>query len=358
MHECAQAVYCGEIWTASQLKKVDGDYNQDLRLFMKKESQSHAFYCPECGENLILCAGNIREPYFRHYDGSECVLAENDRAQRYYEMLSCMEELAKRSFPQGKITRYGAISERMRSQLIVETLDAVYALNYVSNSVNLTWLQEKLETLSECGVVPIWFTVQKETLRKTPTTVEYAVSRFQSVLKNIIPKQGLILLKEYDQTGNRLLLSETYYLDDMILSDNGEFICDFDKRKMNAIEKENEQECIGRKAAAFFFQSLSSESYSDIEDTVLHISESAVSLPQNAVYMNSLEEFWVPKRLMGEPELRKKATVIRNAFLHYVDLQIDRDRKEDRDQWITKALMVLGQKRQSMEWIKAGGITW
>lgn len=353
MYECKQAVFRGEIWTADQLKKEDGNYNQDLRLSMKKESQGHAFYCPECGENLILCAGNIREPYFRHYDGSECVLAEHDKAERYYAQLACMEDLVKKSFPHARITHNGVVAERMRSQLLVETEAAVYALNYASDSVNLAWLQQKMKIMNECGVVPVWFTIQKENKRRTPTTVEYAVSKFQPVLKSIIPKQRLIILKEYDQTGNKLLLSETYYLEDMFLGEAGEFICDFEKRKQRIIELWKERECMGRVVAVSMFGQLTEHTRPDIENAVLHISDSAVDVPINAVYMNSLEEFWVPMKLMGEPESRKKADEIRNNFLYYVDLQIGRLDRENNEKLITMALQILKQKRQSDDWIKA-----
>ncbi len=362
-YECKQAIYRGEIWTASRLKNQDGDYFQDMRLSMKKESQGHAFYCPECGENLILCAGNIREPYFRHYDGSECVLAQNDRAARYYAMLACMEDLVKRSFPEGKITHYGLISHRMRSQLLVETNNAVYALNYVSNSVNLNWLAEKMEKLEECGVVPVWFTIQKENKRNIPTTVEYAVSKYQPVLKAIQPNEGLLSLKEYDKSGNRLLLCETYCLEDMVLSEDGEFFCDFYIKRERLQKKEKEREKLGETVAAYFEKQLfnSSDTFdrkivlsdTDVENAVLHLKDTADDIPQNAVYMRSLEEFWVPMKLSGEPEIRKRASNIRNAFLYFADMKIVKQGILNSDEFIRKVLYIVKQKRQAVEWILA-----
>lgn len=49
MYECAEAVYQNEIWRAASLKDENGNYKQELRLKMKKESQKHCFSCPECG---------------------------------------------------------------------------------------------------------------------------------------------------------------------------------------------------------------------------------------------------------------------------------------------------------------------
>lgn len=57
MYECAEAVYQNEIWRAASLKDENGNYKQELRLKMKKESQKHCFSCPECGVSLILNAG-------------------------------------------------------------------------------------------------------------------------------------------------------------------------------------------------------------------------------------------------------------------------------------------------------------
>lgn len=353
MYECKQAVFCGEIWSADQLKMADGNYNQELRLYMKKESQGHAFYCPECGENLILCAGNIREPYFRHYDGSECVLAEKESAERYYSQLACMEDLVKKSFPHARITHYCVVAEHMRSQLLVETEAAVYALNYVSDSANLIWLEKKLRIMSECGVVPIWFTLHKENPSQTPTTVEYAISRFQPLLKSIIPKKREIVLKEYDQSGNRLLLSETYYLDDMFFDEAGEFLCDFSKRKQRIIEREKIWEEEGRTVAASFLSTFTDTVNMDTTNAVLKIFKSVPDIPQNAVYMSSLEEFWVPMKLIGEPESRKIATEIRKHFMYYMNIQIGKAEKKDCEKLIYQALCILKQKRQSLEWINA-----
>ena len=53
MYECAEAVYQNEIWRAASLKDENGNYKQELRLKMKKESQKHCFSCPECGESQI-----------------------------------------------------------------------------------------------------------------------------------------------------------------------------------------------------------------------------------------------------------------------------------------------------------------
>lgn len=76
-------------------KDENGNYKQELRLKMKKESQKHCFSCPECGESLILNAGNIRQPYFSHYAGSDCVLTSKEQAERNQLMRQAMLLLAK-----------------------------------------------------------------------------------------------------------------------------------------------------------------------------------------------------------------------------------------------------------------------
>ena len=103
MYECEEAIYQDALWKASSLKDRNGNYIQELRLKMRTESQNRKFICPECGEPLILNAGNIRQPYFSHYTGSECVLTNKEQGERNRRMRDAMLYFASLSFPDATI---------------------------------------------------------------------------------------------------------------------------------------------------------------------------------------------------------------------------------------------------------------
>lgn len=103
MYECEEAIYQDSLWKASSLKDRNGNYIQELRLKMRTESQNRKFICPECGEPLILNAGNIRQPYFSHYTGSECVLTNKEQGERNRRMRDAMLYFASLSFPDATI---------------------------------------------------------------------------------------------------------------------------------------------------------------------------------------------------------------------------------------------------------------
>lgn len=50
----------------------DNQYDRVLRSEWKRASEKHLLFCKECGENVYLRAGVIREPHFYHARGSQC----------------------------------------------------------------------------------------------------------------------------------------------------------------------------------------------------------------------------------------------------------------------------------------------
>lgn len=98
------AFYKNELWCVYELKDAQGNYDEETRLKMRKASQNNEFVCPDCGEHLVLCAGNKVEPYFRHHENANCPVRTNGQGTRYLLARRLLFQVAKRSFPHAAIT--------------------------------------------------------------------------------------------------------------------------------------------------------------------------------------------------------------------------------------------------------------
>src|SRR5690349_15986705 len=97
------ALYHGNLWSAYELKDFDGNYKEELRLHMRKESQKNQFICPDCREHLILCAGPIMEPFFKHHGASACITLSENGKKRNMIARRMLYYLAKSSFTEATI---------------------------------------------------------------------------------------------------------------------------------------------------------------------------------------------------------------------------------------------------------------
>ena len=232
MYECEEAIYQDSLWKASSLKDRNGNYIQELRLKMRTESQNRKFICPECGEPLILNAGNIRQPYFSHYTGSECVLTNKEQGERNRRMRDAMLYFASLSFPDATILQYEPLRGSLRSQIMVHTQDKKQeikqeikiALNYVSDFVKHTQLENKMGCMKEMGILPIWFTPCRPDGQERLTTAEYQISTQQPLLLSIDCKNSLIYIKKCDDKGIRVIREKAYPLSEVRLNEQGQIV--------------------------------------------------------------------------------------------------------------------------------------
>ena len=375
MYECAEAVYQNEIWRAASLKDENGNYKQELRLKMKKESQKHCFSCPECGESLILNAGNIRQPYFSHYAGSDCVLTSKEQAERNQLMRQAMLLLAQNSFPDAEIREYALLKGKMRSQLLVMLPDSKIALNYVSDFVKLGRLEDKIACMKEKGIKPVWFTPFRIAGREKLTTAEYLISAEQPVLKSIDWLNKLIYMKEYDADTDKVLWEECYSFAELRLDEEGEFVCreqiepDESKlqqrRHQEMLEEKLEEErrlrleCGRNAAACLFRQKEASFAVYEPDQVVLRISKEEYLQQEYAYgqdfFMKAFDEYWVLKKLKGGSRERRAAAAVRERFLEYADYELQYARKgEEKGLVLGKVLQILEEVRDSREWLAAG----
>ncbi|SFR65005.1 competence protein CoiA family protein [Anaeromicropila populeti] len=229
------AYYNGKLWCAYELKDTRGNYKEEYRLFMRKESQKNKFICPDCGERLILCAGLIMEPFFKHHENSACINRSEAGNRRNIAARRMLFHLAKSSFPEAVIEFNKKIQDKITVDLLVTTNGGgQLALEYLSYEIKLEEWEHKHECYQKNNIIDIWFLNSKRYQMEKPTTFEYMMTKYKSVLNFIDYENNLIILKEKCQLSvhkETRLLAKEYCIEELQLSEQGEWICDYEEFK-------------------------------------------------------------------------------------------------------------------------------
>lgn len=359
--ECLEAIYQGKLWDASILKIREDTYDEELRLFMRKESQARKFFCPECMENLILNAGNIRQPYFRHYDGSECIMASAAGYTRGFYTRERLKHLAERSFPKAVIQVYAPLpNTKYRSQILIEDLHCKMALNYVPDGSRIERIEEMSEAMAENGIIPVWFCQYSTRNFEKMTTIQYLIQKMSPILKFIDLRDSRLYLKRYQyEKGKEHLIYSDYLLVGQVLGFSGEFVNDFEKPKSGIYEKvitglgvnRSRDIAYGEKIYYFLDEQgmLLSEMTNSIQkDVIERVSHDASgkNMELGALYMKNREEDWFLKKMKGNPKDRTQALAIRRALMYYLDEAFEGQIDE-----LLKVVSIISEMTDASQWI-------
>lgn len=72
MSERLSAIYQGHPVCTFSLLDENNQYIEEVRSELRMASQEGKLFCPDCKNRLVLCAGPVRMPYFRHFDIGAC----------------------------------------------------------------------------------------------------------------------------------------------------------------------------------------------------------------------------------------------------------------------------------------------
>jgi hypothetical protein len=75
-----------------------GQYKEEVRHELRLASQAGELVCPDCGQRMVLCAGAIRQPYFRHFELQNCMTSislKTKAGQRSYECRRALYHVVK-----------------------------------------------------------------------------------------------------------------------------------------------------------------------------------------------------------------------------------------------------------------------
>lgn len=72
MSERLSVLYGEKSICAFELVDAQGQYIEEIRHDVREASQAGVLRCPDCGQRMLLCAGAVIQPYFRHFKRQEC----------------------------------------------------------------------------------------------------------------------------------------------------------------------------------------------------------------------------------------------------------------------------------------------
>lgn len=93
MSERLNVMYGERTVCAFELLDRNGQYIEELRYELRLASQSGELSCPDCGARMVLCAGAIRQPYFRHMELGDCFVSVEFRTKAGKRRYACRELL-------------------------------------------------------------------------------------------------------------------------------------------------------------------------------------------------------------------------------------------------------------------------
>lgn len=220
------ALYHEKLWCAYELKDEKGRYDEEFRLQMRMESQRLQFSCPECKEKMMLCAGPLVEPYFRHYSDVDCprgALAGNGKQMMARRMLYGM---LRRSFRDAEIEPEARLrlsngddwedtdpedsyeqdltEDGFATRALIMPVDFLVTLPsgeqlavfYLSREKKLADWEEKHMILQSVGIEDVWFLDANYFYTKDPTTFEYLISKYYDERFYLDMNQSEIVIKE------------------------------------------------------------------------------------------------------------------------------------------------------------------
>lgn len=388
------AYYKGKLWCAYDLKDVHGRYFEEYRLRMRKESQKNAFICPDCGEYLILCAGPIMEPFFKHHENTQCVSKSVKGGRNYLIGRRLLYQMAKKSFPHANITLNKKLSDKYHAGILIETSlenfykidnmeypnqyqlvldekDIILRLNleYLSHDMLIADWEEKHQFFVDNNIIDVWFLSNKKYKKDTIQTFEYLISINSSpILKILCQDEERIILKQAivipEDKSTRIVHSE-YGVDELILTQSGEFdsdfelICDSEKEIINREllherlfledrlkERQQEREHKIKQRELEERKNVILKNYVTREKIV-----DGVSLNSNKMKMTRLGEVWELPKLVGKEAQILQATNIRYSYLKKIDKELSEKSKELKNELVKEVIHYLESTTNAKDWL-------
>lgn len=93
MSERLNVLYQGETVCAFELIDLEGQYIEEVRATLRDASQAGELTCPDCGKRMVLCAGAVLQPYFRHFKLEDCTTGVELRTKSGKSRYACKKAL-------------------------------------------------------------------------------------------------------------------------------------------------------------------------------------------------------------------------------------------------------------------------
>ncbi len=370
------ALYQDELWCAYELKDYEGRYKEDLRLQMRMASQNHELICPDCKESVILCAGMIREPYFRHHAETECKAHSNGNQGDYPLARRLLYQLAKRSFPDSVIYCSKDVGKYV-ADIYIHNNQKPMVMEYLSYDMKLNEWLDKHAFYEKEGITDVWFLNSKKYRFEAPTTFEYLIATKKYILNILDTHSGEVTLKKILRLNGQSVgkvIAKGYFLPELTIDEEGSLNCDFEDyieslfiRETQNQEKRLEKYPVSLRVA---FKNrdennncdtIKQEDVEKINDYQEHKALSPyevhrfpisdTNLTSLTMKMPALDECWLIPRLMGEKWEIERGNKERFDYLHDLNDRLYEIEDEDqREQMIDEAIYYLEEMIEAKRW--------
>lgn len=226
--------YQGKTICTFDLKDQNGFYYEDLVIEWKQAAADRKLTCAECASSVYLAAGQIKEPYFAHYDRKDCEYSGGQESEELKKGKRLLYQLLKRSFPREDVSARHRMENGMFSTLYCHREDgSEIAIDYRLQSNSLKNYQLRDSYYREYGIIPFYVMGMRQL--KNMEQIDWYQTLLQNSMGYLVflntDKETVTLKKCF---GYRLgkerrfkFCIKSYQVKDLLLTDDGRLICDF-----------------------------------------------------------------------------------------------------------------------------------
>ncbi|RDI47760.1 competence protein CoiA [Falsibacillus pallidus] len=142
--------------------------------------RTQKFYCPHCGDSLLIKAGSINIPHFSHKSQSACSsLSESESIQHLNGKLDIFNWL-KQFYPDSVELEPYLEEIGQRPDILMMAQGQIYAIEYQCSSIPSSLIQARTKGYHEMNIKPIWIMGDAPIRKgKEGNTSIYKLSPFQ-----------------------------------------------------------------------------------------------------------------------------------------------------------------------------------
>lgn len=324
---------------AFELVDSKGQYIETIRHDVREASQAGELLCPDCGQRMILCAGAVIQPYFRHFKRQECrttIELQTKAGKRKYFCRKALFQLAKSAgFPNIIVKEE---QETKLMPVLFETQGGIVGYVYLDGKTrNFRELWEKNEFYRKQGIRLFFFLNDeyKSNARNiTSDEAECAALNGGEIFYIDLENNTILFRKKYrDDNGEIHYYEETFEMDAVTPDVGGNIAGEFLKHFHNF---QKEEKINFKKVKRVPAEEGVSEEFQTLD----------------YILMDSLEEIWILPRFLRRIEQDEEAVERRLAFLAEHNLEmLDMDISM-RDGYAWQVADYISKHLNSWDWIQ------
>ena len=338
MSERLSVLLGGKSICAFELLDAAGQYIEELRHQVRIASQAGELLCPDCGQRMILCAGAVVLPYFRHFKQRECratMELKTKSGRRKYFCRKALFQIAKNAGLANV-----RVNEEEESKLVPILFDSG------AGTIGYVYLDGKTRNFGELWDsyqfylnrnIRLYFFLNRDykSNARNITSDEAECARLNGgeIFYLDINNNRVLFRKKYrDGNGKNAYFEETVSFDEVIPDEEGKITRGF-LEHFRILEKEEKQNL--KKVKRILAEEGVSEEYQDMA----------------YVLMDSVEEIWILPRFRYRMEKDDEADERRLSFLEEQNLVMYEMPMSERRDYAWQVADYVSRRLNSWDWI-------